>query len=604
MGIDDGKELVRLKKRSLYLKRVLLLLVLVLLAKAFYLQVVRGEYYRWRARNICLRRYQVRAPRGRIYDRKGRPLAINRPSFNFYVIPGYLGKGDKPLLLENLSKYLGLSKVEVEAKLAKNKGDRWTPLILKRDLSQGELALVEERDWLFPGTMVVAEGKRCYPHGPLAAHLLGYMGEVGEKELRSDDYYPGDMVGRSGVEKEYEGVLRGTPGWEQWEVDAHGKKRRLKDSSRPVPGDDIYLTLDLDLQEVAEGLLKGKQGAIVAMDPRTGEILAMASSPSFDPNMFVKGISPKEWEALSQNKFHPLQDRCIQGLYPAGSVFKIVVALAGLEEGKVKPKDEFFCPGGYPFGGRVYRCWKEGGHGHVDLRRAIVESCDVYFYNLGHELGVDAIHKYGDLLGLGKRTGIDLPHEKGGLLPSSRWKRKTLGEVWYPGETLSLAIGQGYLQVTPLQLDLMLSQVVNGGWKIRPHVLLKVVKGGKERPWKDRGRRKLPFKRWHLTFLKDALEGAVEDPHGTGRAARIPGVTVGGKTGTAQVVAMKEDEGRKEELPSLWREHAWFVAFAPVEDPKIAVAVLVEHGGHGGSAAAPLAREMIKAYLKRGDGHG
>jgi len=604
MGIDDGKELVRLKRRSLYLRRVLLLLVLILLAKAFYLQVVRGQYYEERAKNISLRKYQVRAPRGRIYDRKGRPLAINRPSFNFYVVPGYLGKAERPVLLENLSKYLGLDREKVEEKLAKNKRGRWTPLILKRDLSQKELALVEERDWLFPGTMVVAEGKRYYPHGSLAAHLLGYVGEVSEEELRSDDYYPGDMVGRSGVEKEYEEVLRGIPGWERWEVDAHGKRRELKDSSRPVPGDDIYLTLDLELQEVAEKLLEGKQGAIVAMDPRNGEILAMASSPGFDPNMFVKGIPPDEWKVLSQSKTHPLQNRCIQGLYPAGSVFKIVVALAGLEEGKVRPKDEFFCGGGYPFGGRVYRCWKKGGHGHVDLRRAIVESCDVYFYNLGHELGVDTIHKYGAMLGLGDKTGIDLPHEKGGLLPSSSWKKKVLGEIWYPGETLSLAIGQGYLQVTPLQLDLMLSRVVNGGWKIRPHVLLKVVKGEEERSWKGEDRKRLPFKRWGLAFLKDALEGVVGDPHGTGRAARIPGIAVGGKTGTAQVVAMKEDGDEDEELPPHWREHAWFVAFAPVEDPRIAVAVLVEHGGHGGSTASPLARKMIKAYLQKEDSHG
>lgn len=233
-----------------------------------------------------------------------------------------------------------------------------------------------------------------------------------------------------------------------------------------------------------------------------------------------------------------------------------------------------------------------------------MESCDVYFYNLGHELGVDTIHKYGAMLGLGDKTGIDLPHEKGGLLPCSSWKKKVLGEIWYPGETLSLAIGQGYLQVTPLQLDLMLSRVVNGGWKIRPHVLLKVVKGEEERSWKGEDRKRLPFKRWDLAFLKDALEGVVEDPHGTGRAARIPGIAVGGKTGTAQVVAMKEDGDEDEELPPHWREHAWFVAFAPVEDPRIAVAVLVEHGGHGGSTAAPLAREMIKAYLHKEDSHG
>ena len=606
MGIDNGKELERLKKRALLMRRFFILLLLVLLAKAFYLQVVRGEYYAEKAKSNMLRRYQVRAPRGRIFDRRGRPLAINRPSFNLYVVPGDLGKKVKPLLLEHLSEYLGLDKEKVEKSVAQSKRKRglWTPVLVKRDLSQEELALVEEKDRLFPGAIVIPEGKRYYPNGPVAAHVLGYVGEVSEEELRTGDYYPGDMVGRSGVEKEYEEFLKGIPGWEKWEVDATGKKRKLVDTSRPVPGDDIYLTIDLDLQRKAEELLKGKQGCIVAMNPKTGEILAMTSSPEFDPNLFAKGISAEDWKMLIQDKFHPLQNRCIQGLYPAGSVFKIVVALAGLETGKITPSKEFFCNGGYPFGGRIYRCWKRGGHGHVALRRAMVESCDVYFYNLGHELGVDTIHKYGSLLGLGKKTGVDLPHEKGGLLPSSRWKRRALGQIWFPGETLSLAIGQGYLQVTPLQLDLMLSQVVNGGRHIQPHLLYKVVKGRDVEVWRSKKGKKLPFKRWNLAFIKDALKGVVEDLHGTGRAARIQGITVGGKTGTAQVVGMAQDQDSKEELPLHWREHAWFVAFAPVEDPKIAVAVLVEHGGHGGSAAAPLAREVIKAYFGLdGDGN-
>ncbi len=606
MRIESDKELDRLKNRAIRMRRVFLLFLLVLLAKAFYLQVVKGEYYADKARSNMLRRYLVRAPRGRIFDRKGRPLALNRPSFNLYVVPGDVGKKTMPELLKHLSRYLEIDAVKVREKLVRARENKrmWTPVLVKRDLSQKELALVEERDWLFPGAIVIPEGKRYYPNGILASHVLGYVGEVNEKELRKGDYYPGDMVGRSGVEKEYEDVLRGIPGWEKWEVDATGKKRRLLDTSRPVPGDDVYLTIDLDLQKKAQELLKGKQGCIVAMDPQTGEILAMASAPEFDPNLFARGISAKDWRRLVKDKTHPLQNRCIQGLYPAGSVFKIVVALAGLETGRITPGKEFFCGGGYPFGGRVYRCWKKGGHGYVNLKRAIVESCDVYFYNLGHELGVDTIHKYGALLGLGKKTGVDLPHEKGGLLPSSRWKKRALGQIWFPGETLSLAIGQGYLQVTPLQLDLMLSQVVNGGRSIRPHLLYKVVKGRDVEVWKGNSGRKLPFKGWVLAFIKKALEGVVEDPHGTGRAARIPGVAVGGKTGTAQVVGMAQDQDPKEKLPPHWREHAWFVAFAPVRNPQIAVAVLVEHGGHGGSAAAPLAREMIKAYLGVGEGEG
>ncbi len=599
MGVKRGKDLEELKGRLVYLRRAFLLVCLVLLTKAFHLQVVKGDYYWERAKDISIRQYQVRPPRGRIFDRNGVPLAINRPSFNLYLVPGYLSKGDISLLLNSSAQYLALKREKVKEKLSKGQGSPWLPILITRDLSQRELALVEERPWLFPGTMVIAEGKRYYPHGSLASHVLGYLGEVNEEELRHGDYYSGDMIGKSGIEKEYEGLLRGVPGWEQWEVDAHGRKRKLVDSAKAVPGYDLYLTLDIRLQQKAEELLKDKSGAIVALDPRNGDVLAMASSPGYDPNIFVKGITPKDWDLLSHSPLHPLQNRCIQGLYPAGSVFKIVVALTGLETHKVKPADEVFCNGGYYFKGRVYHCWKKGGHGEVDLRRAIVESCDVYFYHLGHNVGVDAIHRYGSLLGLGAKTGVDLPGEKGGLLPSSSWKKRVLKQIWFPGETLSLAIGQGYLQVTPLQLALMLSRVVNGGMKIRPHLLFGVAKGKKMDPLKREKVERLPFKRWNLAFLKEALEGVVEDPHGTGRAARVPGIRVGGKTGTAQVVALQEDaqEGR-EKLPLHWREHAWFVAFAPVDVPKIVVSVLVEHGGHGGSAAAPLAGEMIKSYLQ------
>jgi len=598
MRVKKGKDLEELRGRLVYLKRVFLVVCLVLLAKAFHLQVVKGDYYRERAKDISIRQYQVRPPRGRIFDGNGVPLAINRSSFNLYLVPGYLPKRDIPLLLNSSAQYLALKVEDVEKKLSEGRGNPWLPILLKRDLSQQRLAIVEERSWLFPGTMVMAEGKRYYPHGSLASHVLGCLGEVNKDELRYGDYYSGDMIGRAGIEKEYERLLRGVPGWEQWEVDARGRKRKLVDSAKAVPGCDVYLTFDIRLQQKAYELLKGKSGAIVALDPRNGDVLAMASFPGYDPNIFVKGITPRGWEVLSRDPLHPLQNRCIQGLYPAGSVFKIVVALAGLEAHKVKPSDKVFCTGGYYFKGRVYRDWKKGGHGEVDLRRAIVESCDVYFYQLGHNVGVDTIHKYGSLLGLGSETGIDLPGEKGGLLPSTRWKKRSLGQIWFPGETLSLAIGQGYLQVTPLQLALMLSRVVNGGLKIRPHLLFRVAKGKKMDPPRREKVEKLPFKRWNLAFLKGALEGVVENPHGTGRAARIPGVRIGGKTGTAQVVALQEDPQEKKKLPPHWREHAWFVAFAPVNAPKIAVSVLVEHGGHGGSAAAPLAREMIRTYFQ------
>lgn len=587
------RELDRIKRRVIYLRQIIILLLSVLLIQAFYLQVIRGGYYRERSRNNSLRVYRVKAARGRVYSRNGVPLAINRPCFNLYVVPGDLKKGEIPLLLGELSKSLGMNAEEVKEKISDGKRGLWSPVLLRRDISQRELALIEEKPWSFPGTMVVTAEKRLYPQGALAAHVLGYLGEVTEEELAKGDFWSGDMVGRSGVEKEYQNVLQGLDGWEQWEVDARGRKRRLLDSACPVPGSDIYLTLDVELQRRAEELLKGKTGAIVVMDPVNGDILAMASSPGFDPNIFSKGISVSDWDKLSSDKSHPLQNRCIQGLYPPGSIFKIVVSLAGLEDGRVKINDTVFCSGGYRFGGRVYHCWRR--HGKVNMRKAIVESCDVYFYDLGKEVGVNSMHKYAVLLGLGKKTGVDLPHEKDGLVPSSWWKKRAKGESWYPGETLSLAIGQGYLQVTPLQLALMISEVANGGWRLRPHVLMKV--GDQRGRTKGYERKRLPFKRWNISFLKDALLGVVQAPDGTGKAARVPGIDVAGKTGTAQVVSlMKKRE--KERRSYDWRAHACFVAFAPADMPEIAVSVLVEHGGHGGSSAAPLAADLIRTYLK------
>jgi penicillin-binding protein 2 len=367
----------------------------------------------------------------------------------------------------------------------------------------------------------------------------------------------------------------------------------------PFPGNNLFLTIDLDLQKTAEEAFKDKNGALVAMDPETGRILAMMSKPSFEP--FARNVSPEEWKSLVENPYHPLTNKCIQGQYPAGSIFKIVTAIAGLESGIITPSTQLRCTGAFPYGNRDFRCWKEGGHGTLSLHRAIAESCDVYFYQLGLKVGVDLIAHYANEFGLGKLTGISLPHEKPGAVPSSSWKKKRFGVPWYSGETLSLSVGQGYLLTTPLQLLMLISGVANGGRLSLPQVVEKVedVYGNtlKEYPPVELGRANISQKTFQI--IQDALKGAVNDPHGTGSACLLKEVKVAGKTGTAQVVAMPEDfkRGEMNRIPLKFRDHAWFVAYAPFEDPKIAVVVLVEHGGFGASAAAPIAKRVIEQYL-------
>jgi len=403
------------------------------------------------------------------------------------------------------------------------------------------------------------------------------------------------------VEKKWQTILNGIPGGEQVEVDAAGRKLRVISRKPPVPGANVYLTIDKDLQTRAEKELEGKVGAVVAMDPMDGEILALASSPSFDPNLFIRGFDKETWKRMVSGNRHPLQNRALAGQYPPGSVFKIAVALAGLQEGVVDPAEKLFCGGSYRLGRSVYHCWKKWGHGNVDLHRALVESCDVYFYQLGKRLGIEKIGEYARRLGLGSRTGVDLQNEKPGLVPSKKWKLRRWGVPWQQGETISTSIGQSFVLVTPLQMATMISAVFNGGRLLRPQLTERISTPGGEDI-----RLFHPVERWglgvdnaYLEMVKKALTGVVNEPHGTGKAGRIKGLLVAGKTGTAQVVSLgnADRSGDEGNLPESMRDHAWFVAVAPANEPKIAVAVLIEHGGHGGSAAAPVAKRIISAYL-------
>ena len=582
--------LEELRGRIVYFYFTLVVLLAILLFTLMRLQIVRGDEYLKMSVKNRVRVYRVRPVRGRILDRNGVPLAINKPSFNLYLLADDVGRDQWKGLRDELQRLLRISPEKLEERISDAKKNPAVACLIKRDLSEREVAMVAEREWMLPGVILSPEEKRFYPNGSLAAHVLGYMGEVSSKELEQGRFWGGDMIGKTGIERQYDDILRGVGGWEQWEVDARRKKVRLVNQSKPIPGKDIRLTIDIRLQREAENLLRHKVGAIVAMDPSNGEILAMASSPAYDPNLFAKALSPRQWRRLVKNPNHPLQNRAIQGLYSPGSIFKVVVGLAGLQEGVITPRTTEICKGVYYFKNRKYRCWKRGGHGVVRLHKAIVESCDIYFYKLGERLTVDRMGRYARMLGLGSRTGIDLPHESRGFVPSRQWKKRRRGMVWFPGEDLIMGIGQGYLLVTPLQIAHLMATVGEMGRFVTPHLLLS--------PERDFPSKQLPLKRSFLQIMVRALRGVVEEEHGTAHLARVEGIPVAGKTGTVQVVHQKIPHTKMEEIPYKMRDHAWFAAFAPVGNPRIAVAAIVEHGGHGGSGAAPLVGKLISFYLK------
>jgi penicillin-binding protein 2 len=467
---------------------------------------------------------------------------------------------------------------------------------LRADLSWEDLARVETYQSELPGVMVQIQPKRQYRHKGQAAHVLGYLGEITDVQLKSgkfSGYKMGDYLGRCGVELAWEKYLRGQRGYRRIEVDAYGRELGQLDRIFPTPGANVFLTLDNKLQQEAEACLEGKMGAIVALDPRSGKILAMASSPTFSQEAFERGLSPSEWQKLSTDKDHPLENRPLKGQYPPGSTFKIVMAVAGLEEKVITPSTVFYCNGTLPFGNHVFHCWKKGGHGGVDLYRALVQSCDIYFYNVGRRLGIDRIAKWSHRFGLGQPTGLKLDKEMTGLVASTAWKKARFHQPWHEGETLSVAIGQGYNLVTPIQMAQVAAAVANGGYLYEPLLVEKVESPAGEILYQAKPvvKSRLEASPATLAFVQKALHGVVSE--GTGRAANLPQVEVAGKTGTSQVVALEREKIKKKGVRT--ENHAWFVAYAPVSDPQIAVAVLVEHGGHGGSAAAPLAKRVLEA---------
>jgi len=576
----------------------------ILLIRLFYLQVIQGQELRRLSENNCIRLQSTDAYRGMIFDRNGILLVDNRPSFDLSIIL----KDAKPvdLTIEKLAKLIEVPVSELMKKIGHNKGiSSYKPILLKQDIGRDALAAVEVRKFDLPGIVVDVKPRRHYIKRQSAAHLIGYLSEINSDELKSGKYLEckgGDFIGKFGVEKGFEQFLKGKRGGRQVEVNVMGQVVKVLKTVDALPGQNIYLTIDYILQKKAEALLEDAAGAVVAMDPETGDILVMASSPSFDQNAFVDGMSYKQWESLISNPLRPMENKAVQGEYPPASTFKIVTAIAGLEEGVIDENTTMYCPGYYKYGNRIYRCWRRGGHGSVNIFKALSESCDVFFYQVGQKLGIDRLAFYAKACGLGSATGINLDDEAEGLIPTSAWKKRRTGISWQGGETLSVAIGQGYNLSTPLQMLVLTSALANGGTRYKPLILksVKTADGDIVIQTKKQVIGMLPASKNTLSIVKKGLREVVNSPKGTGWIAHIKGMDISGKTGTAQVVGRANDSHLSEkDIPDHFKAHAWFVSYAPSVDPQIAVAVFIEHGGHGSSAAAPIAREIIRTYLEK-----
>ena len=592
-----------LRRRSQFLFVLLAIAFLGLTARLVFLQIVQGERYTYLSENNRIRIKRVPGTRGMIFDREGQLMVDSRPSFDLIFVPEDSGEHPENTL-KLLAGYLRRDPGELLKIFEENKNRAaFDELVLGRDIDWPAVVAVETHQLDLPGVSLRARPRRNYSDGPMAAHVLGYLGEINQKQLKNlkdQGYVIGDEIGQYGLERRWEELLRGQSGGQQVEVDALGRRVRVLHEVTDVPGYTVHLTLDRQLQETAYEALKGKEGTIVALDVNSGAVLALASTPAFDPNTFARGIKSDEWTGLIKDQLRPLSNRATQGQYPPGSTFKIIMSIAGLEEGVIQPESFIQDPGFYSFGNRSFRDWKKGGHGSVNLHKAIVESCDTYFYQLGPKLGVDRIAKWAHAFGLGEKTGIALDDERTGTIPDTEWKRKRYRQPWFPGETVSVAIGQGYVTVTPLQLANMVAAVANGGKLYRPYVVNKVesVDGSTVREYGPELIRTIELKPDTLKRVRTALADVVSAPGGTGGAARSQVVSIAGKTGTAQVVEMKGGYVKTEQLAYFNRDHAWFVSYAPVENPQVAIAVLVEHGGHGGDAAAPMAKKVFEKFIE------
>jgi penicillin-binding protein 2 len=597
-GAMPPEEQEQVRRSFSWVALVVLCLFAILFLRLWFLQLVQGEELRQRSEQNRIRLQDLPPWRGMILDRRGQVLVANRPSYDLVAVMEDVG--DIPLLARRLAVLLHLDEKQVTAQLQNARKTGLYQVRLRGDLTWKELAEVATYQPELSGVSIQIQPKREYRQKGEAAHTLGYLGEISEAQLKSSkfaNYKMGDYLGRCGIELAWDKYLRGSRGYRRIEVDAYGREVAQLDSVFPTAGANIYLTLDNRIQKEAEACLEGRVGAIVALDPRSGQVLALASSPTFSQEAFERGLSNQEWQRLLKDKRHPLENRAIKGQYPPGSTFKIVMAVAGLEEKVITPSTTFTCTGAFPLGDHVFHCWFKRGHGAVNLHRALVESCDVYFYNLGRKLGIERIAKWSRRFGLGQACGLKLDREMPGLVASNEWKRARFHQPWHEGETMSVAIGQGYNLATPLQMAQVIAAIASGGVIYQPQLVEKVESPSGEILFQAKPvvKYRLGASPATIAAVRRALEGVVEEPAGTAKEARLPNIQVAGKTGTAQVVSLeKEKSGRKNRR---YENHAWFVAYAPADHPRIAVAVILEHGGHGGTAAAPLAKQVIATAL-------
>jgi len=558
--------------------------------RLWYLQIYRGDYFDRKSRDNRIRRYALYAPRGLLRDTNNLLLAENKPSYALSLVREDCPDIEKTLAQVATWVQIPLDQLRKEYVRGKKRVKSFANQILVPNISFDQVAIIESHAIDWPGLKILIRPRRSYPQGSLMTHVLGYVAQANEEELNKDKNLAlGDNVGKLGLEYTLESRLRGTKGLNESEVDASGRTLNEKVLTPPVAGEDLSLSIDLKLQNVISQALRPQAGAVVVLDPDTGKVLALVSEPTYDNNTFVDGISVPQWKGLLGNSRHPLQNRSIQSVYPPGSIFKLVMAACGLTNHAITPDETVFCPGSYQLGNRVFRCWKRRGHGWVDLKKALVESCDVYFYRLGETLGIDTISTFARACGFGRATGISLPHERAGLIPDGTWKWKRYGRSWQKGETLNVSIGQGAVLVTPLQVAVYIGALLNGGRVLQPSLI-------KDAPVFSRG--DLPFDAPLRERIVAAMEATVEGGHGTARRLRLKGCRIGGKTGTAQVVNLQEKYEKKdtEEIPYRMRDHAWMASFGIKGTKRYVVVAMVEHGGHGGSAAGPVVKAAYE-YL-------
>ena len=607
---DHIRESLIFNRRLLIAMFVAGLLLLLLIGRLMYLQILHQEHYVTLSENNRVNILPIPPTRGLIYDRNGIVLAQNLPSFSLRLVPEHVPNLQHTLT--ELQQLVAISEEDLERfhKDRKQKR-RFEGIPLRFRLNDEEVARISVNQYRLPGVEIHAELARHYPLGKLASHAVGYVGRINEQELQELDasnYAATSHVGKVGVERAYENLLHGQVGYQQVETNAQGRILRVLERTLPTPGKNLILNLDVQLQRVAEEALSEHTGALVALDPRNGAVLALVSTPTYDPNLFVNGLDRKTFKELRDSPDRPLFNRALRGQYPPGSTIKPFLGLAGLELNELQPNTTLNCPGWYMQEGdpRRYRDWKKYGHGKTDLNKAIVESCDVYFYDLAVTLGIDRMHDYLAHFGLGHRTGIDIRGELGGILPSREWKRRTYRTVWYPGETLIAGIGQGFMLTTPLQLASITATLSMYGRRTQPNMVYAIQDADEmnEQLIEPKVREPVPVSNIdHWKAVIHAMQEVIESPHGTAHriSYKLP-YTIAGKTGTAQVFGIKEgEEYKKEEISKKLQDHALFVAFAPVEDPRIAVAIIVENGGHGGSTAAPIVRKVLDQYLLKAE---